>query len=112
MSLARALINVALALVIAGQGLILYGQVKRKLADRRQRKRMKMRLEVCEHPGCGKELRPHEVYELRSTPEDDAELGVVGPGGTWMSAVFCRKHYPGPPPRRRVWSRVARRRHP
>ena len=101
MSLARALINVALALVIAGQGLILYGQVKRKLADRRQRKRMKMRLEVCEHSGCGRKLRPHEVYELRSTPEDDDELGIVG-GGTWMSAVFCRNHYPGPLPRRSV----------
>ena len=102
---------VILGVAMVGQVLLWFTVMSGWRRDRRQRKRMRMRVEVCEHPGCGAELRPHEVYELRSTPEDDGELGIVG-GGTWMSAVFCRKHYPEPLPRRSVWSRVARRRHP
>lgn len=94
-ALGFALTQVAIALFLGKGGADVRAKVLARIRNRRQAKRMRMRVEACEHPGCGKELRPHEVYELRSTPEDDGELGITG-GGTWMSAVFCRKHYPGP----------------
>ena len=60
------------------------------LARLGRRRAVAARMEECET--CGKLLAPRDAWELRAYPSDalDREFG----GGTYMSAIYCRRHFP------------------
>jgi hypothetical protein len=48
-------------------------------------------VEICEV--CGEFLAAEDVWEIRSTATDDADLEITW-GGTYMSATYCAEHFP------------------
>lgn len=61
--------------------------------ERRAAKRDRARIvDWCEK--CNKGLTRSEVWEIRAAATDDRALGIVGFGGTFMTATYCIEHAP------------------
>lgn len=71
--------------------------VSRRMRRERRRRLAEPRLSRREQCAvCHRWLRPDEVRELRSVPDDDEQLGIAAfGGGSFMSETYCAKHYPG-----------------
>jgi len=77
---------VALVLVVA---LLLADRLRPRIVEAWRRHRD--HVDECET--CGRALTAAGAHVLRSDATDDAALGI-GEGGTFMSATYCRRHFP------------------
>lgn len=65
--------------------------LRRLWARLAKRTRREVPIEMCEV--CGQLLAEDDIFELRSDSTDDAALEISS-GGTYMSAIYCGRHFP------------------